>query len=95
MNKSLAPVVGTTQTDLKARLRAVFQSAMDMASGFLGGSKFNPVTQKLIVQLSKLAAEKVEHMIEGMTDNEIRNQIYFVRDDLIPFLLGDDDQNPK
>lgn len=79
--------------NLRDRVKALLSAAIEEGYKFLDASKFPEITRKLIKQGAKNLATRLEKQIESMSDEDLLTQIYFVRDQIIPFLIGDENTN--
>lgn len=65
------------------------QVALDLAFQFLHLSSLPGATKILVDQGAKRIALALEKKIREMPEEEIRKQILYVRDQIIPYLLSD------
>jgi hypothetical protein len=62
---------------------------LDDIPNIIEGSNFDPITKKLIASLvEKQLPKMIASVLEKTTDEKIENQIIYIRDDIIPFVLG-------
>jgi hypothetical protein len=78
----------TADPNLHQRVAAIFAAALEEAYKLIEASKFDGITKRLIVGLVKTASLRFDKLLAEMDDAKILEQIYFVRDEIIPFLLG-------
>lgn len=89
------PQTPTKLDDIHQRLLSLVSVAVDIGKEFLSKSKYGKATKMLLDELIKKVIAYAEKSILEMPEADIRKQIYYVRDEVIPFLLGGEHAEPK
>jgi hypothetical protein len=80
----------TIQTsNIHSRVRSIIAVALELGYDFLNKSKLNSATKLLVNQGAKRLVDIVANQVDYMPEADIRKQLLYVRDEVIPYLLGD------
>lgn len=80
---------------LRDRFKAVARVEVDELLKLLEASKFPGITKKLIRETAENNVWRIDDFIDRASEQELLAQIFFVRDQVLPFLIGDENPNSR
>lgn len=77
--------------NLHSRVLALLEAGIDIGKEFLNESKFGAATKLLVDQIVSRLVENIKKRVLDMPEDDIRKQVEYIRDEVIPYILGGSD----
>jgi hypothetical protein len=77
------------EQDIHARLRSIISVGLEIGNDFLDKSKFGAPTKILVNQAANRIVVFFTKQIDEMSEEDILKQLRYVRDVIIPYLIGE------